>query len=116
MEKHFLAVWDMYGLESIHDVSKELVLHEEWKKTKMWNELQDIETPPWKGTIPLHQMLYRAKFNSHRRYEIYEFTSTMAIHEIIQLFNEDAQSIVEWIRRNGYKVYSDYSNSNIKIT
>lgn len=108
-------MWDMNGLECIFDVGKELELQKEWEKTKTWNTLKGEETPSRQSTIPLQHLLLRAKYNSHRSYEIYEFTSTMSIKEIIQVFYDNPQYIVNWIRDNGYKVYSDYVKSDKKI-
>jgi hypothetical protein len=48
-------------------------------------------------------------------YEIYEFNSTMGYKELTEVFNDDPQSVVEWIRENGKKVYSDYVKQNRKM-
>jgi hypothetical protein len=60
-------------------------------------------------------MLLRAKVNSQRAYEIYEFNSTLDYAELKEAFNDNPQPIVEWIRENGKKVYSDYLKQERKM-
>jgi hypothetical protein len=54
-------------------------------------------------------MILRARANSQRSYEIYEFNSALDIEVVKELFKTDPQVIVNWIRKNGYKIYSDYN-------
>ena len=60
-------------------------------------------------------LLLRARVNSQRQYEIYEFNSTLSYTELKDAFNTSPQPIVEWIRKNGVKVYSDYIKSDRKV-
>jgi hypothetical protein len=53
--------------------------------------------------------------NSQRAYEIYEFSSTIEYDDLKEAFNDDPQPIVEWIRSNGKKVYSDHVKQNRKM-
>jgi len=39
----------------------------------------------------------------------------MAYDELKEAFNDNPQPIVEWIRENGKKVYSDYVKQNRKM-
>jgi hypothetical protein len=104
---HFLAVWDMYGLESLHDVLHAKKLLDEWEKGKMMAILKEELYPPQPRTIPLNVLLLRARVNTHRCYEIYEFTTPFSFAEIKKMFEEDPQTIADSIREIGYKVYSD---------
>jgi hypothetical protein len=104
---HFLAVWDMYGLESLHDVLHAKKLLDEWEKGKMMAILKEELYPPQPRTIPLNVLLLRARMNTHRCYEIYEFTTPFSFAEIKKMFEEDPQTIADSIREIGYKVYSD---------
>ena len=115
MTKHYLAMWDCNGLESLHDVGSYMKDYNEWNKQKVVSILKDEHIPDQPRGIPLQMMILRAKFNSQRAYEIYEFNSTMGYKELVKVFNDDPQSVVEWIRENGKKVYSDYVKQNRKI-
>ena len=113
--KHYLAMWDMLGLESLHDVDLHMDKYNEWEKQKVLAILKEERIPSQPSGIPLQMMLLRAKVNSQRAYEIYEFNSTMAYDELKEAFEIDPQPIVEWIRSNGKKVYSDYLKQDRKM-
>ena len=113
--KHYLAMWDMLGLESLHDVDLHMDKYNEWQKQKVLAILKEERIPSQPSGIPLQMMLLRAKVNSQRAYEIYEFNSTMAYDELKEAFEIDPQPIVEWIRSNGKKVYSDYLKQDRKM-
>ena len=113
--KHYLAMWYMLGLESLHDVDLHMSKYNEWEKQKVVAILKEERIPNQPLGIPLQMMLLRAKVNSQRAYEIYEFNSTMAYDELKTAFEVDPQPVVEWIRENGKKVYSDYVKSNRKM-
>jgi len=113
--KHYLAMWDMLGLESLHDVDAHMDKYNEWEKQKVVAILKEERIPSQPSGIPLQMMLLRAKVNSQRAYEIYEFNSTMAYDDLKEAFEIDPQPIVEWIRSNGKKVYSDYLKQDRKM-
>ena len=114
--KHYLAMWDMLGLECLFDVDNHMKEHNDWEKEKIVAILKESTTHPLKPAgIPLQMLILRAKYNSQRAYEIYEFTSTMAYDELKEAFNDNPQPIVEWIRNNGKKVYSDYLKQDRKM-
>lgn len=109
-------MWDMLGLECLFDVDKHMNDHDVWEKEKIVAILKESKTHPLKPAgIPLQIMILRAKVNSQRAYEIYEFISTMDYDEITEAFNDDPQPVVEWIRNNGKKVYSDYIKQDRKM-
>jgi hypothetical protein len=111
---HFLAMWCNEGLECIFDVATAKKQIENWEKEILFSILKEEHHRAKPKPIPLNQMIIRASMNSQRVYEIYEFNSTFAVDEVKHLFETEPQIIVEWIRENGYKVYSDYSNKQQK--
>ena len=113
--KHYLAMWDCNGLESLHDVDYHMDRYNEWEKQKVISILKEERIPELPTGIPLQMMILRARSNSQRAYEIYEFNSTLKYKELTEVFNDNPQPIVEWIRANGKKVYSDYVKSERKL-
>jgi hypothetical protein len=109
--KKFIAMWDNTGLESIIDVSKHEKEVEAFEKQKAWRilkgELHNVKPP----SIPLQMMIIRAKANNQRHYEIYGFTSNMSEKSVREMFEDSPQFIVDWIRDNGVKIYSDRVNT-----
>lgn len=112
---HYLAMWDMLGLECIFDITKLKADYDIWEKAKIWRLLKDEKADALPPTIPIRELILRAKFNSQRSYEIYEFNSTMSENELRIEFARNPQPIVNWIRDNGYKVYSDYVKQDRKM-
>jgi len=113
--KHYLAVWDCNGLESLHDVDYHMDRYNEWQQQQVVAILKEERVPERPIGIPLQMLILRARFNSQRAYEIYEFNSTLKYKEIVEAFNDNPQPIVEWIRENGKKVYSDYVKQERKM-
>ena len=113
--KHYLAVWDCNGLESLHDVDFHMDKYNEWEKQKILSILKEERILDQPKGIPLQMLILRAKYNSQRAYEIYEFNSILNYKELTKAFNDDPQPIVEWIRENGKKVYSDYVKQDRKM-
>jgi hypothetical protein len=89
--------------------------YNEWEQQKILAILKDQRIPNQPSGIPLQMMILRARANSQRAYEIYEFNSTMAYNDLKEAFEIDPQPIVEWIRSNGKKVYSDYLKQDRKM-
>ena len=114
--KHYLAMWDCNGLECLYDVGYHMDRHNDWEKQKIISILKEEKIPecPSPG-IPLQMMLLRARFNSQRAYEIYEFNSTLEYDDLKEALTDNPQPIVEWIRANGKKVYSDYVKQERKM-
>lgn len=112
---HFLAVWDMLGLESLHDVGAHLKEVEEWEKKKIWSVLKEEDSEPKPLGPPLPALILRARVNSHRNYEIYEFHSELSYDEIKQQFEKNPNTIAQAIRNVGYKIYSDRSEKNRQV-
>jgi hypothetical protein len=106
----FLAMWDMNGLEAIYDTKSARAEIKAWEKENIFAIIKEEEHRAKPRPIPLYLMILRARANSQRSYEIYEFNSALDIDGVKELFKTDPQIIVNWIRENGYKVYSDYNS------
>ena len=106
--KRYLAMWDRLGLECLFDVDAELHKLDIWEKSKILSILKEERHPAKPNGIPLQMLILRARFNSQRVYEIYEFSATLSFDEIKEQFESNPQLIVDWIRKNGGKIYSDY--------
>lgn len=96
MEK-FLVSWDIYGLESIVNISK-------GERDAICSALKG-EPIEWKN--PIQTLILRARYNMQRHYEIYYFESEIDEQEIVSLFKSEPQLMADTIRRIGHKIYSD---------
>ena len=103
----YLAMWDMTGLECLINVSVIQEKHEQWEKENIFRILQEKESSPAPKIVPLNQLILRARFNSHRHYEIYTFDSALTEEDIKETFADDQQVIVDAIRNVGHEIYSD---------
>ena len=106
----------MYGLECLLDVGKLKAEHEEWEKKQIVAILKEDQFRDIEPKLPLQYMLMRARANTQRQYEIYEFSSEISYDEVKKMFDTDPQTIVNAIRNVGYKVYSDRSEKKQVIT
>ena len=106
--KQYLAMWDMYGLECLIDTGE---LHKQY----MWSILSESTRPD----IPnLQMMILRAKMNNQRCYEIYSFNADDGLTEdaIKSAFETAPQGLVDFIRTNGKKIFSDRIDKKAIIT
>ena len=115
MTKHYLAMWDVQGLECLFDVDYHMDRYNEWERQQVVAILKEEQIPARPTGIPLQMLILRARANSQRSYEIYEFNSTVKYDELKEAFNDNPQPIVEWIRENGKQVYSDYVKQERKM-
>ena len=97
--KQYLAMWDNQGLEYLY-------CHSDLEKKIMWNTLKGVPLPLFPN---INIMTIRAQANPQRHYEIYTFNADDELtEEAIKLAFESApQGIVDFIRANGQKIYSD---------
>ena len=97
--KTYLAMWDCYGLEALYNLTS-------WSEQATLNTLMErkVASPP-----PINQMMLRARFNPQRNYEIYTFgvEEDVTEDELREAFEKNPQFIVDHIRKNGDKIYSD---------
>jgi hypothetical protein len=97
----------MYGLECLFNVT-------DWHKKTTWSILTDKDQP---NAPNINIMILRAKFNNQRCYEIYSFNADEGLTEemIRQAFKADPQGIVNLIRNQGQKIYSDRSETHKQV-
>ena len=112
---NFLVVWDMLGLESIFSVDDTLNEVERYEKDKTWKILKNEPAGKAPNPIPLQMLIMRARYNTQRSYEIYTFSTDMTMNQVREVFAVTPQPIVEWIRENGNKIYSDYVKQEKKF-
>ena len=107
--RNFIAMWDNMGLECIFDVDAEMAQRDAYNKNKVWKILKGEKVDEqYRPGIPLQNMILRAKANSQRHYEIYQFTTEdLDMDDVKGMFEDHPQFIVDHIRKNGHKIYSD---------
>lgn len=99
----FLLVWHMEGLEAIVDI-RDIDAADTMSRLK--------GEPATALRSQLNYFILRARFNSHRHYEIYSIHTSKDISEsdLQGLFEDDPQSAVDLIRKRGTMLYSDRRN------
>ena len=112
----FLISWDQLGLEAVVNVT-------DMDKQAMWETLSSTDQThnngrPSKVEQILTAMSLRARYNSHRHYEIYAIDVDTGVTEqdLRDLFEEGPQAAADLIRDRGRKLYRDrVMPNNIKI-
>jgi hypothetical protein len=92
-------MWDCYGLECLYNLT-------EWSKKMTYNTLMEKPLP---NSPPIDALMMRARFNPQRNYEIYTFNTEHGLPEedIREAFENNPQSMVDFIRKHGQKMWSD---------
>ena len=105
-QNRFLAMWDCDGLECMFDISD----------IEGDNLMAKLKGETYRVPYNIATMMIRARANSQRSYEIYTFSTddTMDYEFVKEMFESDPQTIVNSIRENGRKLYSNYT-SNQKV-
>ena len=106
MSHQFLIMWCNEGLECCIDITAE-------EQRRMWQKLKG--EPMSESAIPnYNHLLLRARFNSHRHYEIYsvEATDGISAEDIREMFEASPQSAADTIRRLGHCLHSDWAQKN----
>jgi hypothetical protein len=112
----FVLSWDHLGLEACVNVT-------ELDQRQMWEILTNKTPNSNKGrdhniNSIMHMLMLRARFNTHRHYEIYaiDVDETIDEQDLRAMFEEDPQSSADLIRRRGRQLYSDrVKEDHIKI-
>ncbi len=113
--KLFLLSWDMYGLESILDLTTLENLHKEEEQFRMLRILSDPEAKdPGNRTgealnRTVQSLLLRARVNSQRHYEVYTIQVDPSISEqqIKDMFADTPQQAADLVRERGNRLYSN---------
>ena len=106
-QNRFLAMWDCDGLECLFDITD----------LEGDNFMATLKGQTHKTPFNISTMMIRARANSQRSYEIYAFSTddTMDYDFVKDMFESDPQIIVNSIRENGRKLYSDYKPNTKKV-
>ena len=101
--RFFLVSWDCLGVEYLEDITK-------------------YHPDQWAKADPLSQrvthLTLRARFNTHRHYEIYVFSATEGVEfdDIQKWSEEDPQGFADFVRENhSLKVLDDRAPGKPKI-
>jgi hypothetical protein len=101
----FIFSWDCEGIEAIISIS-------EYERVDMENTIrilkeQQTKINPLDGII--QRLVFRAKFNSQRHYEIYAVDCADSMDKAFwkKQWEEFPQETAELIRERGHKLYSD---------
>lgn len=102
--KVYICMWDENGFEVLKDCTS-------WERDTFLATIAGRELKP--APVNLQAMTMRARFNPQRAYEIWTFNTEETIDEetLWTIANENPQSLVDLIRRNGKRLYS-----NTKLT
>ncbi len=103
-------MWDCNGLEAAVNIS-------DIDRKRTWAVLKG--EPSDRLPVPpnlLHWQL-RAQFNPQRHYEIYIVTTDdgITVHDIVQAFEADPQTMADTVRRIGHKFYSNRNTEQVRI-
>lgn len=121
--KLFLLSWDMYGLESLIDLTTLENLRLEEERIRLIKILSDpTATDPGDQTgaalnRAVQGILLRARVNSQRHYEVYTIQVDPSINEqdLQDLFKSNPQHAAELIRERGNRLYSDRLETNKQV-
>jgi hypothetical protein len=104
----YLLSWDMLGLDSVVNITA-------IEKEATWAALQDKPNRSLGGVV--NAVLFRARANSQRHYEVYTVTMDSGItdQDIRAMFEENPQAMADLIRERGHKIYSDRYNDGDRI-
>lgn len=110
-DHQFVLMWDMYGLEYCEDLTAV-------DQQVMWDKLKDPDSMSRARVPNLLHLELRARFNSHRHYEIWVVVAQAGItkDQIITMFEENPQKAAELIRAHGHCFHDDRPKDKIKIT
>ena len=99
--RFFLVSWDQLGVEYLEDITK---YHpNEWAKQNLLQSIKDgTKLPPNPLSERVTHLTLRARFNSHRHYEIYVFSATEGIEfdDIKKWSDDDPQGFANFVRAN----------------
>ena len=96
----FLLSWDIQGLEAVVNIT-------DLDKEATWATLQDKPGPRLSSVV--NAVMFRARYNSQRHYEVYTVTMSKDITEqdIRDMFERNGQAMADLIRKRGHCMYTD---------
>jgi hypothetical protein len=101
----YLIYWSSEGLESVTPIGQ----YEQIDVDNTFRILQDQDPVRNPVNTMIQTMILRARFNSHRHYELYAITAMEGIMgpDIEHMFELDPNEAAKTIRSIGIKLYSD---------
>lgn len=110
----YIFSWDCNGIEAIVPITQ----YEQVDAENTWRILKDEETVRNPLNSIIQSLLLRARFNSHRSYEIYAVDCDPSMDEQFwrHQWEENPQFTAELVRERGHKLYSDRSTRKKVIT
>jgi hypothetical protein len=101
----YLIYWSSEGLESVTPIGQ----YEQIDIDNTFRILQDQDPVRNPVNTIIQTMILRARFNSHRHYELYAITAMEGIMgpDIERMFELDPNEAAKVIRGIGIKLYSD---------
>lgn len=111
----FIFSWDTQGIESIVPITQYESIDKE--NTMRILKEESVVRNPLNSII--QSLLMRARYNSHRHYEIYAVDCDPTLDEEFwrKQWEENPQFTAELIRERGHRLYSDRADaSKIRIT
>lgn len=104
----YLIYWSSEGLESVTPIGQ----YEQIDMDNTFRILQDQDPVRNPVNTIIQTMILRARFNSHRHYELYAITAVDGIvgPDIEHMFEIDPNQAAQVIRNIGIKLYSDRAN------
>ena len=104
----YAIMWCSEGVEGLFNYTA-------WEKNKVWSSLSNKEFT--ERAVNLGVWKIRAQANLDREYEIYIFNTDESISEEIlrRELNDNPQPIIEFIRKNGTCVHSDYHPNKKRV-
>jgi len=107
MSTVFILSWDCLGLESVINATQ-IDQDYMWEVLTTTNQDQVNFRSNKLGEI-FRMLTLRARYNSHRHYEIYSIEVDDGISEddLREMFEDNPQASADLIRKRGRKLYSD---------
>lgn len=105
--ERFFLMWDMYGLEMA--INMDGCVSKRVEAALIGKPHMDVNLDHL-----LQTFLLRARFNSHRNYEVYAigFPSGTTEDEVVEMFNQTPQVMVDLIRKKGLCLHGNSISSN----
>jgi hypothetical protein len=109
ISKTYVLSWDCEGLESVICIS-DIAREETWQALKKDHTKEDNTSGRTESvTSIVGRLVMRARFNSHRFYEIYaiDVDDGITSDDIRDWFESAPLEMADLIRKRGRKLYSD---------
>lgn len=105
--ERYLIVWDMYGLELA--INMDGCVSKRVEAVLLGKEHKELDLDHL-----IQRSLLRARFNTHRNYEIYAIGMPAGTTEddVVDMFERSPQSVADLIRKKGLKLHG--SSSTVK--